>query len=546
VTARTSHRLAAGLAGAAVLIGVATALARVAGFARQVVFNGTVGQTALGTAYATANTVPNIIFEIVAGGALASLVVPVLAGAVGKGDGETAGRTASALLTWVAAVLTPCAVVAALAAEPLMRLLLQDKAADEAMLAVSSRMLLVFLPQIVLYGIAVVAGGILQAHRRFLAASLAPLVSSIVVAGAYLVFAAGFSGDPNEVGSLDRRSELTLSVGTTLGVLALCLCMVVPLAGTGLRLRPTFSFPAGVAGRVRGLALAGFATLAAQQASVVVVLMLANARAGLGAVVTYQTAWMIYLLPWAVLAVPIATSAFPLLSRHAHDGDGAAFAGTTARTTRAVVLVTCAGAAVLAAAALPVGRFFAVIGPAGVAPIEMTRALVAFAPGLVGYGLVAHLGRALYAHGRGRAAAVATVAGWLGVLAADVALVLAAPGGWVIAALAAGNTVGMTLAGLLLVRETRRAAGPDSVRGAGRVLVGGLAGAVAGGVAGWAVAAWALAAVPGPVGTIATVAVPVAVAAAAAAVAAVVFAAPVLLFAGADLRMVLNRRFGRG
>ncbi len=542
MTAGTGHRLAGGLAGAAILIGAATALARVAGFGRQVVFNGTVGQTALGTAYATANTVPNIIFEIVAGGALASLVVPVLAGAVGKGDGATAARTASALLTWVVAVLTPCAVVAALAAEPLMRLLLQDKAGDEAMLAVSSRMLLVFLPQIVLYGIAVVAGGILQAHRRFLAVSLAPLVSSIVVAGAYLVFAATFTGNPNEVASLDRRSELTLSVGTTLGVLALCLCMVVPLAGTGLRLRPTFSFPEGVAGRVRGLALAGVATLAAQQLSVVVVLMLANARAGLGAVVTYQTAWMVYLLPWAVLAVPIATSAFPLLSQHAHDGDSAGFAGTTARTTRAVILVACAGAAVLVATALPVGRFFGAIGPAGVAPIEMTRALAAFAPGLVGYALVAHLGRALYAAGRGRPAAAATVAGWLGVVAADVALVFAAPAGWVIAALAAGNTAGMTLAGVLLVRETRRAAGPECVRGAGRVLLGGLAGALLGGVAGWAVAAWALAAGPGAAGTLLTVAA----AALGAAVAAAVFAASALLFAGADMRLVLERRLGRG
>ena len=85
-----------GLAGAAVLIGVLTILARVAGFGRTVVFAGTVGTNCLSDAYRTANQIPNIIFEIVAGGALASMVVPVLAGPIERGEHTDVARTASA------------------------------------------------------------------------------------------------------------------------------------------------------------------------------------------------------------------------------------------------------------------------------------------------------------------------------------------------------------------------------------------------------------------------------------------------------------------
>ncbi|HTF10812.1 MAG TPA: hypothetical protein VK659_21825, partial [Asanoa sp.] len=82
------------------LIGGLTVLSRVAGFGRTAVLGWFVGPTLLGTAYVTANTVPNIIFEIVAGGALAALVVPLLAGTVSLGDRRTETATVSALLTW--------------------------------------------------------------------------------------------------------------------------------------------------------------------------------------------------------------------------------------------------------------------------------------------------------------------------------------------------------------------------------------------------------------------------------------------------------------
>ena len=140
------------------LIGVITGLATVVGFGHELVFAHTVGATPLGTAYATANQVPNIIYAIVLGGALTGMVVPVLAGSARAGAKDQTRQTASALLTWALLLLVPVSVAVAVAARPIVSLLLGSGHGNlqAGMLAVGSRMLVVFAPQIVLYGLAVV------------------------------------------------------------------------------------------------------------------------------------------------------------------------------------------------------------------------------------------------------------------------------------------------------------------------------------------------------------------------------------------------------
>ena len=78
-----------GIGRAAVLIGAITIVSNIVGFGRQLVFAHTVSATCLGTAYATANQVPNIIYDIVLGGALTSVLIPVLAGPAARRLGGT-------------------------------------------------------------------------------------------------------------------------------------------------------------------------------------------------------------------------------------------------------------------------------------------------------------------------------------------------------------------------------------------------------------------------------------------------------------------------
>src|SRR6185312_13904422 len=275
-----------GIGRAALLIGAITMLARVIGFGRQVVFAHTVQASCLGTAYTTANMVPNIVYDIVAGGALTAVVVPVLAGPA-RSDPEQVRRTSAALLTWAVVLLVPVSLVVAVIAEPLVSVLLGGTPgcprAD--MVTLGARMLVVFAPQILLYGLAVVLYGILQAHRKFVAPALAPVLASLVVIGAYFWFGVVGSGYQDMTRPVPAPAWIVLAVGTTAGVAALVATPLIPVARLHLRLRPRLRFPPGIGVRVRSLAAAGVATLIAQDASVAVVIVLANSRGGSGALV---------------------------------------------------------------------------------------------------------------------------------------------------------------------------------------------------------------------------------------------------------------------
>jgi murein biosynthesis integral membrane protein MurJ len=536
-----------GIGRAAVMIGVITVLTRLVGFGRQVVFAHTVGTTCLGTAYTTANMVPNIIYDIVLGGALSSVVVPVLAGPAGgaqsaePGASPAARQIASALLTWTVLLLVPVSAVLAIAAHPIVSALLSGATGcpHGPLAGVGARMLIVFAPQVLLYGLAVVLYGVLQSHRRFGAPALAPLLSSLVVIGTYAAFGAVGGAYVNRLAELPPTAEYLLSGGTTLGVLALVATAVVPAWRLGLGSRPTLRFPPGVGLRVRRLAMAGVATLVAQDASVAAVIVLANRYGDSGALVIYGFAWAVFVVPYAVLAVPIATSAFPELS--AHDSAGGdtprAFDLTAAASTRTVMVASFLGAAVLIGAREPIARVFESRSAAAASVLAL--ALAAFAPGLVGYGLSANLSRVLYARHRNRAPALAVAGGWLLVIAANAAIVPFVPPARVVPVLGLGTTLGLTVSGAALLILVRRERGPAALHGVPRAVLAGLAGCVTAAAAGWAVAAAISASVPAlPAGAFL---LNVALSLLVTVVVTGVFAAVVLSLDGGDLRAALSR-----
>jgi putative peptidoglycan lipid II flippase len=484
-----TRRRARSIGRAALTIGVITVLARVVGFGRQVVFAHTVGTTCLGTAYTTANMVPNIIYDIVLGGALSSVVVPVLAGPVDLAR-EQVRQTASALLTWTVVLLVPVSALLALAARPIVTAALSDASGcpHGSLDGVGTRMLIVFAPQVLLYGLAVVLYGILQAHRKFGAPALAPLLSSLVVVGAYAGFGVVGGQYANHLGELPRSPEYLLSGGTTLGVLALVVTGLIPAWRLRLAPRPTLRFPPGIGARVRKLAIAGVLALIAQDASVAVVIVLANRFGHSGALVLYGFAWAVFVVPYAVLAVPIATSAFPELSARAGQSDlaeGGAFDAVAAASTRAVLLASMLGAAALVGARTPLSRVF----ESHSAPDAwlLSVALATFAPGLIGYGLSANLSRVLYALGRNRAPALAISAGWLLVVAADIAVVPFIPRARVVPLLGLGTTIGLTASGIALLILVRRERGKAALAGMWRAFRAGVAGCLLAALAGSAV-----------------------------------------------------------
>lgn len=494
-----SPRLAVGsIAAAAGLIAVVTLVGRVIGLGRWLAFSNGVGATCVGEIYATANQVPNALYEIAAGGALAAVVVPLVAGYLHRGREDLADRTASALLTWALAVLLPLAVLVALLARPIARALLgTDPGCGTAAADTGATMLTVFAPQIVLYGAGIVLAGVLQAHRRFLAAALAPLLSSLVVIGVFLAYGAWVAPDA-ALTDTPRSAILLLAWGTTAGVVVLSLPLLVPTWRVGVRLRPSWRFPVGAGKRAGTLAVAGLVAVAAQQVCVLVTVWLANRAEGVGTLNVYTYAQTAYLLPYAVLAVPLATAAFPRLTDVGAEV-------VLRRTLTTVLVAGVVGAVALLGVRREVGSLFSAIdaggaGAGAVALGALPTALAWYAPGLVGFAAAALLTRALYARGSAMGAAAAVALGW--VVAAVLPLAWLAGGGrgpdGTLIALGTGSSVGMTLSAVLLILLVRRAWGAQvlasvarpvllAVLGAGAVLVlrelaGGL------GVDHWAVA----------------------------------------------------------
>ena len=163
------------------------------------------------------------------------------------------------------------------------------------------------------------------------------------------------------------------------------------------------------------------------------------------------------------------------------------------------VVTAAVASAGLVAVAGPVARVFLASATDAAAAPALRAAVVAFAPGLVGYALVALLSRALYARGLWRAPTVCITAGWLVAVAADLVLAGVLPAADRAVALGAGHSLGVTVAGASLLAVVVRVAGPGALGGVLRTGVPAVVAAVLAGAAGLATAG-ALGADPVPRG----------------------------------------------
>ncbi len=462
-----SRRVVSGLLASAALISALTVLSRTTGFVRQLVFSGSVGASCVGDTYNAANLLPTVLFEMVAGGALAAALVPLLAPLLPMRPADAA-RLASAVLTWAVLLLAPVVLVLVLAAAPLATLLVGQDCPGQRELATA--MIVVFAPQVVLYGIGAVLTGLLQAAGRFGWPAFAPVASSVVVMAGYLGYAAVVGDDAATVtgDGLPATAFTALAWGTTAGVAAMTLPLLVPVRRAGFRITPTLALPGGTRGQVVRLAGSGVLAVLAQQAFLLAVVVLANHRGPTGTLVAFGYTQALTVLPHAVLVAPLVTALFPRLARaaaldDAGAGPGDDFAALAARSVRTVLLAATAGAALLAATAPAVAALFRGLDRGDVGPIQ--TALLVAAPGLVGFGLLVVVGRALYALGRAGAAALATSVGWLAAILAAVVAVLLAPAEQTLVALSAGSTAGMAVGAVLALLLLRDRAGRSALTG---------------------------------------------------------------------------------
>ncbi|MDK8275203.1 murein biosynthesis integral membrane protein MurJ [Varibaculum cambriense] len=505
---RVKRKLPA-LASAVGLISVLTLLSRIFGFGRWLTQSAWVGTGAFANAYSTANQLPTVLFEVVAGGALAGVTIPILAGPIADRIQQEVQRVSSALITWALVLLTPVGLAVFLLSPWIGQVMPCPQGVDPQLQAhLISVFLQMFALQVPLYGLCVVGTGILQAHEKFLLPALGPLLNSLVVIATYAIF--GYLtlsvADPAQVA---HNAILILGWGTTAGVAAMSLPLFIPIYRLGIRWRPTLHLGQGRGRQALRLAGAGVGSLIAQQFSVLVIILVTRTYGGEGSLPIYQYSQSVYMLPYAVLAVPIATAMFPRLSSLLHQGGKTAFNPECAASTRMVTVVGMLGSALLAALALPVTDIFTRINPVP----GMLWALVAMAPGIVGYGLVYHVSRVLYALGGARQAVIAASAGWITVAAFSWGLGATLPGllgsraNGILLALGISQSVGMSIGALGLLIGLRQLAGRQAISGVGLAALKAALLALVAGVAGWFVSGYFMGLWPSVIGTFAAAAI---------------------------------------
>jgi putative peptidoglycan lipid II flippase len=480
-------KVARGIARGAFIVASLTAFSRLLGLVRTVVFAHSVGATCLGTAYVTANQVPNLIVELAIGGALSSAMVPVLARSANRAATDPSAKRnveqiSSALLTWSVVILLPVTLVITAAAGPISGLLNpvnpNADCSHADMINSTSFMLISFAPQILLYGFSVVLFGLLQAYRRFGATSLAPVIGNVVTITSYLIFASLDHNAP--LARTPLVAMLVLSIGTTMNIGMLVIVALPATWRLHLRWRLTLKFPPGVLRRAGGLALVGLLEFVAADIYSVITIDLANGHGTTGALVLVNYGNLVFTAICSVLPLAIVIAAFPVLS----STDGEEFDRTSAGSTRSVMLMSWLSTAVLIAVALPAAHVLTQKQDQ-IAPLA--ESFLLYAPGVAGFAVVTNLSRVLFALGKLKAAGIALVAQQLLPAALSFPMVLLAPPRLAVQGLALATSVGFILVTIPTVTITRRLRGPAAVAGLGHATLAGIAAAAAGAAVGLAV-----------------------------------------------------------
>jgi putative peptidoglycan lipid II flippase len=443
------------LSRSAASITVATALSRITGFVRVVVVASALGTTFLANTYQTANTAPNVVFELVAAGVLTSIFVPTFVDHLVRGRREEGWEAANALTSVAVVGLVGIAAMVAIAAPVIMWVLtagVTDATLRDQEIALGASFLRLFAPQIVFYGAGMIITGALHAHRRFAIAAVAPIFNNIVVIGVYLAYAAMRGNRPPLVGGITTGETLVLGLGTTLGVVAMTACLIPELRRIGWRFRFRFRprHPAVRRGIRLGIWALGYA--GGYQAGLIIVLILANSVEG--GVAAYQWAFTFFYLPHALFAIPIFHVLFTAMAEHVAKGEEEAYLDRLRDGLGMLAFLLFPTAALMAAAAHPITHVTLEYGVmSGTGADLVARVLISFAIGLPGYSAFLILTRAYYALGDTKTPTLVNAGTVALASAAGALLFVALPDDWSVPGLALGHSIGFGAGAVVLGRS---------------------------------------------------------------------------------------------
>jgi len=435
-----------------------TMASRILGMVRAAMILAVVGTGVTGDAWDVANTLPNLIYGLVAGGVLNAVLVPQITRAAERADG---GREyVDRLLTIAIAGIAVIAVVFTLGAGLLVKLYGTSQWTPDVR-SLSVAFALICLPQIFFYGLYTLLGQVLNARNNFAAYMWAPVLANVVAISGMAFFLVTYpkQGAP---ASWTAPMVWVLAGSLTAGIAAQALVLIVPLWRSGFRFRPRWGFR-GVGLRTAStVALWTFAALGVSTAGFIVTSQVTTYAGQLGVLsgldvpgkIEYSSAFLIFMLPHSLVTVSLVTALFTRMSRSAAAGDLREVRADVDRGLRLTAIATVpatVGAFVLGFAAT--ATLYA--GSSETSTRGIATVMMAMMSGLVPFGVLFLLQRVFFAFEDAKTpfrlqivvSVVATIANLASLLL---------PAQWIVVGVGVGqalsNLAGMVV-GLVLVRR---------------------------------------------------------------------------------------------
>jgi putative peptidoglycan lipid II flippase len=322
---------------ATAILAVGTFASRLTGFVRVLLIGYVLGVGPISDAFNIANGVPNIVYDLLLGGILSATLIPVFVDHLNDKDAQEGARAISAVLTAVAVALVAMSGLLWLFAPWVIRfyLILNSSSTGPAERALATKLLHDFAPQVFFLGAIVVSTALLNARRSFTAAALSPILNNFIAIAALLVTkfvasqiltakTATVATTLDKLGA-DQRAIFILGFGTTAGYLVQFLVQLPAMRRAGLIFRPVWDIHHPAVRQVAGLSSWLVGVVLANQASLALITVLAASAKPSGGATVYQFSYQFFQLPYALIAVSVASAIMPRLAERWSSDDRAGF-----------------------------------------------------------------------------------------------------------------------------------------------------------------------------------------------------------------------------
>ncbi len=396
-----------------------TVVSRFSGFVRSTLLAAALGTQLHADVFTIANTVPNMLYILLAGGVFNAVLVPQLVRAM-KHDADGGEAYTNRIITLAALFLAGVTALLVLGAPLLMRLYLDAAFFTDALSAQRESVIdfaRLCLPQVFFYGMFVLVGQVLNSRDRFGPMMWAPIANNVVsvaVLAVYLVVFGAARGD-GLCGGYTTGQEWLLGLGSTVGIALQLLILLPYLKAAGFTFRPRFDFRGSGLGHTFRLGFWTLGFVVVNQIAYTVVVRLASSgtaeaalTCGTGAAsggtgyTIYSGAFLLVMVPHSIATVSLATATLPRLSRSAADDDLAAVGRQIASTTRTALALILPFALLLPTIALPLSNIVWGYAAASETYRDFATSLSLFAPGLVFFTVHYLMLRGFYAMERTR------------------------------------------------------------------------------------------------------------------------------------------------